>query len=121
MNMRNHEHYTDPTASIAVENVMTEKHITSSYGFEVSAKNAVIELAREMYGINLVINDLQFVWFGYIDGNMKAFLCSHKLGNLYAEVIYNKAENRLIVDFYKKESSIFVESKDFNFWSKANV
>lgn len=121
MNMRNHEHYPDPTASMAVNNADNVKHITSSYGFEVAGKNAVIRLVKDIYGKDLAINDLQFVWFGYIDGDMKAKLYCHGLGNIYPEVTYNKKENRLTVDFFKKDSSILVENEDFNFYAKSNV
>lgn len=73
--------------------------------FETAAKNAVIDIMVKRYGINLEIDELQFVWFAHELGYKKCTLYAEKLGNYYPEVTYNRAANEMYVDIYLKQSN----------------
>lgn len=87
----------------------------TTYEFEKVAKNAVINVMKEKYGIDLTINELEFVWFAHELGFKKCTLYAQKLGKYYPEVTYNRDKDELYVDVYLKQSNTKIESKDFDF------
>lgn len=87
----------------------------TSYEFEKVAKNAVIKIMREKYGIDLSIGELEFVWFAHELGYKKCTLYAKKLGNYYPEITYNKDKNELYVDIYLKQSNTCITSNEFDF------
>ena len=115
--MKNHEGYSDPTASIAIENVMREQRRKkmTSYEFEKVAKNAVIKLMKEQFDIDLTMNELEFVWFAHELGYKKCTLYAQKLGHYYPEVTYNRDKNELYVDIYLKQSNTKISADEFDF------
>ena len=86
----------------------------TSYEFEKIAKNAVIDILKKDHGIEVSLEELQFVWFSHLLGAKKCTLYSPKMGKLYAEVTYNIQKNQVYVDMYTKVSNTLIESKDFN-------
>lgn len=87
----------------------------TSYEFEKVAKNAVIKIMKDKRGIDLKIEDLDFVWFAHELGFKKCTLYAKDMGNYYAEVTYNKGTEELYVDIYLKEINICISKDDFNF------
>lgn len=90
------------------------KKITS-YEFEVIAKNAVIKIMKEQYGIDLQINELEFVWFAHELGFKKCTLYAEKLGHYYPEVTYNRDKDELYVDVYLKQSNTCIQASEFDY------
>ncbi len=115
--MRNHEGYSDPTASKAIENIMREQRRKkmTSYEFEKVAKNAVIKVMKEQFDIDLTMNELEFVWFAHELGYKKCTLYAQKLGDHYPEVTYNRDANELYVDIYHKQSNTKISADEFDF------
>ena len=91
----------------------------TSYEFEVVAKNAVIDLMKERYHIDLKINEIDFVWFAHELGYKKCTLYGFKMGVYYAEVTYNKDKDLLYVDIYEKRYNKCIKESDFNYEVKA--
>lgn len=87
----------------------------TSYEFEKAAKNAVIKVMRDKYGIELSIQDLDIVWFAHVLGFKKCTLYAKKLGNYYPEVTYNRNMNELYVDVYLKQSNTMFGGDDLYF------
>ena len=88
----------------------------TSYEFEKVAKNAVIKLLKEQFGLKgIKLSEMNFTWFSYQLGGMKCLLYSPKMFDLYAEVTYNKVKDELYVDIYKKELNALVPASNFNF------
>jgi len=87
----------------------------TTYEFEKVAKNAVIEVMKERYDIELNIQELEFVWFAHELGFKKCTLYAAKLGHFYPEVTYNRDSNELYVDVYLKQSNTKFGSNDFDF------
>ena len=77
----------------------------TTYEFEAAAKNAVIQVMRERYKLELRIEELQLVWFAHTLGYKKCTLYAPKLGRYYPEVTYNRASDELYVDVYLKLSN----------------
>jgi hypothetical protein len=86
----------------------------TTYEFEKVAKNAVIKVMKEKYDIELMIQELEFVWFAHKLGFKKCTLYDAKLGHYYLEVAYNRDNDELYVDVYLKQSNTKIDSKDFN-------
>lgn len=86
----------------------------TSYEFEKIAKNAVIGIMKEKYGVELTMQELEFVWFAHELGYKKCTLYAQKLGHYYPEVTYNLAKNEMYVDVYLKQSNTRIEAKDFD-------
>ena len=115
--MKNHEGYSDPTASKAIANVMREqrrKKMTSNE-FEKVAKNAVINVMKNQFNIDLTMNELEFVWFAHELGFKKCTIYAQKLGHYYPEVTYNRDANELYVDIYLKQSNTKFSADEFDF------
>ena len=91
----------------------------TTYEFEVAAKNAVIEIMKKDYGIELNIQELQFVWFAHELGFKKCTLYAEKLGHYYPEVTYNRDKDEMYVDVYLKMSNTKIQREDMDF--KAHV
>lgn len=85
-----------------------------TYEFEKIAKNAVINVMKEQYGIDLNIKELEFVWFAHELGYKKCTLWAKKLGHYYPEVTYNRDKDELYVDIYLKQSNTHIGAKDFD-------
>lgn len=86
----------------------------TTYEFEKISKNAVIKVMKEQYGMELTIQELEFVWFAHELGFKKCTLYAAKLGHYYPEVTYNRDKNELYVDVYLKQSNTKIEAKDFD-------
>jgi len=87
----------------------------TSYEFEVAAKNAVIEIMKKNYGIELNIQELEFVWFAHELGFKKCTLYAEKLGHYYPEVTYNRDKDEMYVDVYLKQSNTKLQREDMDF------
>lgn len=87
----------------------------TSYEFEKVAKNAVIKIMGANYGIELEIQELEFVWFAHELGYKKCTLYAEKLGHYYPEVTYNRDKNELYVDVYLKQSNTHIPATDFDY------
>lgn len=86
----------------------------TSYEFEKIAKNAVVKLMKELHGIEVKFENLQFVWFAHELGYKKCTLYTPELGQWYPEVTYNLAKNELYVDVYLKQSNTRIAAEDFD-------
>lgn len=86
----------------------------TSYEFEKIAKNAVINVMKEQYNIELQIGELEFVWFAHELGFKKCTLYAQKLGHYYPEVTYNRDANELYVDIYLKQSNTKFTTDQFD-------
>ena len=83
----------------------------TSYDFEKAAKNAVIDVL----GKDIVIDQLDMVWFAHELGYKKCIIWGEPMGNKYAEVTYNRDKDEMYVDIYEKISSTKIPSSEFNF------
>ena len=83
----------------------------TSYDFEKAAKNAVIDAMSE----DIVINQLDMVWFAHELGYKKCTIWGKPMGDKYAEVTYNRDKDEMYVDIYEKIRSTKIPSSDFNF------
>ena len=87
----------------------------TSYEFEKAAKNAVAKLLREEHGVNIAMQDLQFVWFAHLLGYKKCTLYTPAMGRLYAEVTYNRDKDEMYVDLYEKDSNVRITADQFDY------
>lgn len=87
----------------------------TSYEFEKVAKNAVIKVMKEKHGIDLTIEELEFVWFAHLLGFKKCTLYAQRLGNYYPEVTYNRDKDELYVDIYLKQSNTKMTQDELDF------
>lgn len=86
----------------------------TSYVFEKIAKNAVLEELLDKYDIDTEIAELDFVWFAHELGYKKCTIWGKPMGNLYAEVTYNKVTDELYVDIYRKMSNAVYPAEWFD-------
>ena len=82
-----------------------------SYDFEKAAKNAVIDVLGE----DIIIDQLEIVWFAHELGHNKCTIWGEPMGNKYAEVTYNRYKDEMYVDIYQRIRSENIQSSDFNF------
>ena len=82
-----------------------------SYDFEKAAKNAVIDVLSE----DIVIDQLEMIWFAHELGYKKCTIWGEPMGNKYAEVTYNRDKDEMYVDIYQKISNTKISSSEFNF------
>lgn len=87
----------------------------TSYQFEVVAKNAVIDVMKKDYDIDLKIKDIDFVWFAHELGYKKCAIYGPKMRSYYAEVTYNRDTFQMYIDIYEKKSFNFLNECDFNY------
>lgn len=87
----------------------------TSYQFEVVAKNAVIDVMKKEYDIDLKIKDIDFVWFAHELGFKKCSIYGPKMGSHYADVTYNRDTFQMYIDIYEKKSVNFLNECDFNY------
>ena len=83
----------------------------TSYDFEKAAKNAVIDVL----GADIVIDQLDMVWFAHELGYKKCTIWGEPMGDKYAEVTYNRDKDEMYVDIYQKISNTKIQSSEFNF------
>ena len=83
----------------------------TSYDFEKAAKNAVIDALSD----DIVINQLEIVWFAHELGYKKCTIWGEPMGDKYAEVTYNPDKDEMYVDIYQKISNTKISSSEFNF------
>lgn len=74
---------------------------------------------REQRGIELTIEELDFVWFAHELGYKKCTLYAKKLGQYYPEVTYNRDADEIYVDIYLKQSNTHVPREEFDFGGSA--
>ena len=77
----------------------------NSYEFERIAKNVVLEELFVKYDIEAKIEELDLVWFAHELGYKKCTIWGKPMKELYAEVTYNKSNDEIYVDIYKKMSN----------------
>ena len=82
-----------------------------SYDFEKAAKNAVIDVLGE----DIVIDQLEMVWFAHELGYKKCTIWGAPMGNKYAEVTYNRDKDEMYVDIYQKIMNVKVPASAFDF------
>ena len=87
----------------------------TSYQFEVVAKNAVIDVMKKEYNIELKIKDIDFVWFAHELGFKRCSIYGPKMGSHYAEVTYNRDTFQMYIDLYEKKSFNVLNECDFNY------
>lgn len=87
----------------------------TSYQFEVVAKNAVIDVMKKEYNIELKIKDIDFVWFAHELGFKRCSIYGPKMGSHYADVTYNRDTFQMYIDIYEKKSVNFLNECDFNY------
>lgn len=84
----------------------------TSNEFERIAKSAVVRVMKEKHGIELTIDELEFVWFAHELGFKKCTLYAKRLGHYYPEVTYNRDKDEMYVDIYLKQSNTRIPSSD---------
>ena len=82
-----------------------------SYDFEKAAKNAVIDVLGE----DIVIDQLEMVWFAHELGYKKCTIWGGPMRGKYAEVTYNRDKDEMYVVIYQKISNTKISSSEFNF------
>ena len=87
----------------------------TSYQFEVVAKNAVIDVMKKEYDIDLKIKDIDFVWFAHELGFKRCSIYGPKMGSHYADVTYNRDTFQMCIDIYEKKSFNVLNECDFNY------
>ena len=87
----------------------------TSYEFEVSAKNAIIQAVEKKYNEKLKIQEINTVWFCWILRNIKGIFADCKKNNerLY-EVTYNSNKEEMYVDVYQKDDNQKIELSKIN-------
>lgn len=81
----------------------------SSYDFCVAAKNAIIKVAKEKYGEDYRIEDVQVVWMVHLLGFKKGIYIDSGDNQRIYEVTYNRDRNEMYVDAYEKQSNTVVD------------
>lgn len=74
----------------------------TTYEFEVAAKNAVIDFARDRLDLDLMIEDVDVVWMTHVLGFKKCLLFSKRIP-FYCEVTYNLKQDVIYLDVYEKQ------------------
>lgn len=80
----------------------------NSYDFCVAAKNAIIKVAKEKYGEDYNIEDVQVVWMVHLLGFKKGIYINNEKNLRIYEVTYNRDKNEMYVDTYEKRSNTVV-------------
>ena len=77
----------------------------TSYDFEKTAKDLVIRFAKEEYGEEYGIEDINMVWFAHVLGNKKAILIDsgNRDNHRIYEVTYNFNTSEMYADAYEKK------------------
>lgn len=104
--------------AIIKDKVITDirsKIMMTSYEFEVAAKNAVIDVMRDQFNIEIPFDTLDFVWFAHELGYKKCTLFSYHMNGYYAEVTFNRDRNEVYVDIYEKKHKETIHVDDLNF------
>lgn len=70
----------------------------TNYEFEKIVKQAIIQI----FGENININQLNFVWFTHKLGYKKCIIWGQPMDSRYVEVIYNRNKNKIYADVYQK-------------------
>ena len=81
----------------------------TSYEFEVSCKNALINILEEKYNEKLAIQELHLVWFSKTLQNYKCMIIDLRENKRYYECSYNGQKKELYVDIYNKEHNICIK------------
>ena len=80
----------------------------NSYDYCVAAKNAIIKVAKEKYGEDYRIEDIQVVWMVHLLGFKKGIYIDNGQNQRIYEVTYNRDRNEMYVDAYEKQSNTVV-------------
>lgn len=78
--------------------------------FEQVAKNQLVKVMKEQYDIEILYDDLEFVWFAHELGYKKCTLYAKSLGHYYPEITYNRDNDELYIDVYLKSSNTKIEN-----------
>ena len=63
----------------------------------------------------ITIDQLDLVWFAHELGYKKCTIWGAPMGDLYAEVTYNRDKDEMYVDIYQKVSNTRITADGFNF------
>lgn len=80
----------------------------NSYDYCVAAKNAIIKVAKEKYGEDYRIEDVQVVWMVHLLGFKKGIYIDNGQNQRIYEVTYNRDQNEMYVDAYEKQSNTVI-------------
>jgi len=86
----------------------------NSYDFCVAAKNAIIKVAKEKYGEDYKIEDIQVVWMVHLLGFKKGIYIDNGQNLRIYEVTYNRDKNEMYVDAYEKQSNTVVSGDEID-------
>lgn len=86
----------------------------NSYDFCVAAKNAIINVAKEKYGEDYKIEDVQVVWMVHLLGYKKGIYIDNGQNQRIYEVTYNRDKNEMYVDAYEKQSNTVVSGDEID-------
>lgn len=86
----------------------------NSYDFCVVAKNAIIKVAKEKYGEDYKIEDVQVVWMVHLLGFKKGIYIDNGKNLRIYEVTYNRDKNEMYVDAYEKQSNTVVPGDEID-------
>lgn len=86
----------------------------TGYEFETAAKNALVNVLKDEYGKEVSVEDLQFVWYSDVAGNKKCCLYASVMGNLYADVTYNKGAEIMFVSIYRKTTNRILQKEELD-------
>ena len=75
----------------------------TSYTFEKTAKETLIDIIKEKYGEEYRIEDINMVWFAHILGSKKAILIDNGHNKRLYEVTYNLNTAEMYIDVYEKQ------------------
>lgn len=88
----------------------------TSYEFEKAAKNEVVKVLKETTNRkDITIDQLDLVWFAHELGYKKCTIWGEPMGDLYAEITYNRDKDEMYVDIYQKVSNTRITSDGFDF------
>jgi tRNA U34 2-thiouridine synthase MnmA/TrmU len=86
----------------------------NSYDFCVAAKNAIIKVAKELYGDEYTIEDIQVVWMVHLLGYKKGIYIDNGKNQRIYEVTYNREKNEMYVDTYDKVCNTVVSGDNID-------
>lgn len=86
--------------------------MTDSYEFEIEAKNALIKVLKKWYRIDAKQENLRLIWFGWIMGQMEAYIYCRGTG-ICADVTYCSKSDEMYIDVYNEtHRSVFTRDNE---------
>lgn len=100
--------YVCPEETKTYNNHRERRDNMNSYDYCVAAKNAIIKVAKEKYGEDYTIEDIQVVWMVHLLGFKKGIYIDNGQNQRIYEVTYNRDKNEMYVDAYEKQSNTVI-------------